>query len=187
MWNRSGFERRLAGFTITLFDAERKPVFRATDIAAPQAMEIDVKNGGRLRYLTYNGKKGKPLGRAPLLAGDDGPKSDASTSEPALADVPADYRDPLPFAFQKGDVVAILGNGLADRMQHDGWLETLLQSQLGDQQRVRFRTMSASGDRPNDYPRSTGHMSMAAYLKHVQPTVVFAFFGYNESFDTSTR
>ena len=35
-------------------------VFRATDIAAPQVMEIDVKNGGKLNYLTYDGKPGKP-------------------------------------------------------------------------------------------------------------------------------
>ena len=45
-------------------------------------------------------------------------------------EVPNGYRDPLPFAFKKGDTVAILGNGLADRMQHDGWTETFLQSGL---------------------------------------------------------
>ena len=38
VWNRSGFENRLDGFTLTLLDAERKEVFRATGIAAPQAM-----------------------------------------------------------------------------------------------------------------------------------------------------
>lgn len=191
VWNRSGFEGRLAGFAITLLDGERKEVFCATDIAAPQAMEIDVKNGGALRYLTYDGKPGKALGREVLLAASAGKgvktkkpgKQAPSPSEPALADVPADYRDPLPFAFQKGDVVAILGNGLADRMQHDGWLETLLQAELVDQH-VRFRNMSASGDRVNHYPRSAGQMSMSAYLQQVKPTVVFAFFGYNESFDT---
>ena len=30
--------------------------------------------------------------------------------------------------FQKGDIVAIYGNGLADRMQHAPWVETLLQT-----------------------------------------------------------
>lgn len=169
IWNRSGFENRLDGFTITLLDAERKPVFQAKKIAAPQALEIDIKTG-KLNYLTYNGKTGRPIA------------SGKKTTAPDLAEVPADYRDP-PFAFKKGDVVSILGNGLPDRMQHDGWLETLLQSQLVNQQ-VRFRNMSTSGDRPNDYPRSSGQKSMTEYLRHVQPTVVFAFFGYNESFDT---
>ncbi len=99
-----------------------------------------------------------------------------------LEDVPADYRDPMPFAFQKNEVVAILGNGLPDRMQHDGWMETLLQSQM-PQLQVRFRNMSTSGDRPDSYPRSSGHTTMPAYLRHVKADVVFAFFGYNESFD----
>ncbi len=166
-----------------MLDAGRNAVFRVTDVATPQAMEIDVKNGGALRYLTYNGKPGKALGREVLLAASAGRKRAPSPPEPDLAEVPADYRDPLPFAFQERDVVAILGNGLADRMQHDGWLETLLQPQLVGKQ-VRFRNMSASGDRANHYPRSSGQMSMTAYLRQVKPTVVFAFFGYNESFDT---
>jgi hypothetical protein len=96
--------------------------------------------------------------------------------------VPADYKDPMPFAFSKGDVVAILGNGLPDRMQHDGWMETVLQSALPEMQ-VRFRNMSTSGDRPNSYPRSPGQISMGHYLQHVKPDVVFGMFGYNESFE----
>ena len=177
IWNRSGFESRLDGFTITLLDADRKEVFRATAVAAPQVMEIDVKSGGKLSYLTFNGKPGSPV-----VGGAKTANAGTPSNEPALADVPADYRDPLPFAFQKGDTIAVLGNGLADRMQHDGWMETLLQSQLLEQQ-VRFRNMSASGDRPNNYPRSSGQLSMTAYLQKVKPTVVLAFFGYNESFD----
>ncbi len=107
---------------------------------------------------------------------------DEPSSAAGLAAVPADYRDPQPFALQPGDTIAIVGNGLADRMQHDGWLETLMQSQLVDQQ-IRFRNMSTSGDRPNNYPRSSGQMSMTSYLRHVKPDVVFAFFGYNDSFN----
>ena len=184
IWNRTGFERRLAGFTLTLLDADRKEVFRATNVAAPQGLEIDTKTG-KLSYLTYDGKPGKAVqGGAMLAAGSNKSSRKGPSAPPApdLADVPADFRDPLPFKFQKGDVVSILGNGLPDRMQHDGWLETYLQSELAGQQ-VRFRNMSISGDRVNYYPRSSGQISMTAYLRKVQPTVVFAFFGYNESFD----
>ncbi len=177
IWNRSGFESRLENFKVTLLDADRKEVFHAAGIAAPQVLELDVQNEGRVSYFDYNGRAGSAV-----VAGAK-PASNNPPPDATLANVPADYRDPLPFAFQKGDVVAILGNGLADRMQHDGWLETLLQSQLVDQQ-VRFRNMSASGDRPNNYPRSSGQLSMAAYLQKVKPTVVFAFFGYNESFES---
>jgi putative membrane-bound dehydrogenase-like protein len=184
VWNRKGLESRLSGFTLTLLDADRKEVFRATNIATPEAMEIDVKNGGKLTYLSFNGKPGAPLANAAKGDGNkkDNKKQPEPVNEPALADVPADYRDPAPFVFQPNDVVAILGNGLPDRMQHDGWMETLLQSVLPNKQ-VRFRNMSASGDQPDSFPRSKGAASMTEYLQHVKADVVFAFFGYNESFD----
>lgn len=183
IFNRDGFEQRLDGFTITLLDEERKEVFRAASIAAPEVMVIDVENDGRISWLTYAGKTGEPVKGVAKTATDSGKKDTPKPSnEASLADVPAGYRDPLPFAFQQNDVVAILGNGLPDRMQHDGWLETLLQSELRGKQ-VRFRNMSASGDRPDSFPRSSGATSMTEYLQHVKADVVFAFFGYNESFD----
>jgi putative membrane-bound dehydrogenase-like protein len=183
IWNRKGFESRLDGFTITLLDDRRNEVFRSDKLAAPEALEIDLKNGGKLNYLSYDGKTSLPV----KSVKNDGKKNDPKkqpepSKEPSLAVVPADYRDPAPFAFQKGDVIAIVGNGLPDRMQHDGWMETLLQSQLKDKQ-VRFRNMSASGDRPDSFPRSKGATSMTEYLQHVKADAVFAFFGYNESFD----
>ena len=38
--------------------------------------------------------------------------------------------------FEDGDHISIVGNSLAERMQHDGWLETLLQSKYQDHQLV---------------------------------------------------
>ena len=35
-----------------------------------------------------------------------------------------------PWQFEEGDHVVIIGNALADRMQHDGWLEAYLQTEL---------------------------------------------------------
>ncbi|HSJ03350.1 MAG TPA: PVC-type heme-binding CxxCH protein, partial [Verrucomicrobium sp.] len=171
VWSRQGFADRLDGFTLKLLDENRKEVFTAVNVAAPESMVIDVKNGGKQTYLTFNGKPGKSA-----------PKKPGAANAPELVAVPADYKDLLPFAFGKRETVAILGNGLPDRMQHDGWMETLLQSALPEQN-VRFRNMSASGDRPGHFPRSSGHMHMTDYLRHVKPDVVFAFFGYNESFE----
>ncbi len=85
------------------------------------------------------------------------------------------------FAFRKDDVVAIYGNGLADRMQHAPWVETVLQSQLKGLN-VSFRNMSFSGDIVNKRPRNQGFTNDAEYLQHVAPDVVFTFYGYNESF-----
>ncbi len=86
-----------------------------------------------------------------------------------------------PFAFQPNDVVAVFGNGLADRMQHAPWVEAVLQSQLKGLN-VRFRNMSFSGDTVNARPRSKGFTADEEYLKHVAPSVIFIMFGYNESF-----
>ena len=91
-------------------------------------------------------------------------------------------QEPSPFAFKKNDVVAIYGNGLADRMQHEAWVETVLQSQLQGLD-VSFRNMSFSGDVDNKSPRNQGFTSEGNYLKHVGPSVIFTFFGYNESYN----
>lgn len=86
-----------------------------------------------------------------------------------------------PFRFAQGDVVAIYGNGLADRMQHDPWVETVLQSKLKGKQ-VRFRNMSFSGDMVNRRPRNKGFTNDTEYLQHVAPSVVWIMYGYNESY-----
>ena len=91
-----------------------------------------------------------------------------------------------PFKFEKDDVVAIFGNGLADRMQHAPWMETVLQSQLKGMN-IRFRNMSFSGDMVNKRPRNKGFTNDAEYLQHVAPDVVFIMYGYNESFAGPSR
>jgi putative heme-binding domain-containing protein len=48
-------------------------------------------------------------------------------------------------AIHKGDHVCIIGNTLADRMQHDGWVETLFQSRFPTHELV-FRNLGFSGD-----------------------------------------
>jgi putative heme-binding domain-containing protein len=86
-----------------------------------------------------------------------------------------------PFEFRQNDVVAIYGNGLADRMQHDPWVETVLQSHLQGKD-VAFRNMSFSGDMVNKRPRNKGFTNDEEYLQHVAPSVIFVMYGYNESF-----
>src|SRR5581483_3661929 len=92
-----------------------------------------------------------------------------------------------------GDHVAIIGNGLADRMQHHGWLEMLIYERFPKNNLV-FRNLGFSGDEVGgflDKPakgeaaqrnRSLHFGSSDEWLTKVQADVVFAFFGYNESF-----
>ena len=88
--------------------------------------------------------------------------------------------------FQKGDVVAVFGNGLADRMQHDPWVESALQANLKGKN-IRFRNMSFSGDLANKRPRNQGFTNDKEYLQHVAPDVVFIMFGYNESHEGPSK
>jgi putative membrane-bound dehydrogenase-like protein len=88
---------------------------------------------------------------------------------------------PASFAFQKNDTVAIYGNGLADRMQHAPWVEAVLQSRLAGLD-VRFRDLGMSGDTVAVRPREEGFIADPAYLELVDPSVIFMFFGYNESY-----
>jgi azurin/lysophospholipase L1-like esterase len=85
------------------------------------------------------------------------------------------------FSFNEGDHICLIGNSLAERMQHHGWLETLLQSQLPNKNLV-IRNLGFPGDQVDKRPRSKGFMSHGEYLEHCNANVIFAMFGYNEAF-----
>jgi len=89
---------------------------------------------------------------------------------------------PAQTLFQPGDHVVIIGGGLADRMQHDGWLEAYLQAELPDLQLV-IRNQGFMGDRIDHRPRVEGFPTADEYLALSGTDVIFAMFGYNESFD----
>lgn len=97
----------------------------------------------------------------------------------ALISIPAVAAET--FEFQENDVVAIFGNGLADRMQHDPWVETVFQHHLQGKN-VSFRNMSFSGDIVNQRPRNKGFTNDEEYLQYVAPEVAFVMYGYNESY-----
>jgi putative heme-binding domain-containing protein len=80
-----------------------------------------------------------------------------------------------------GDHISIVGNTLADRMQHDGWLETYIQSRFPRHELV-FRNLGFSGDEITLRLRSAGFGSPDQWLTAAKTNVIFAFFGYNESF-----
>ncbi|WP_437228904.1 PVC-type heme-binding CxxCH protein [Planctomicrobium sp. SH661] len=82
---------------------------------------------------------------------------------------------------KKGDHITLIGNTLPDRMQHDGWLETLIQHRYPDLQLV-FRNLAFPGDEVDLRPRSENFGSPEEWLTKTQTDIVFAFFGYNEAF-----
>ena len=90
--------------------------------------------------------------------------------------------DAAQLELKKGDRVVLLGNALAERMQHHGWLEAYVQAAL-PKHGIVFRNHGFSGDKVNHRPRNRGFINPHEYLKISKADVVLAFFGYNESFD----
>jgi putative heme-binding domain-containing protein len=81
----------------------------------------------------------------------------------------------------KDDHIAVIGNTLADRLQHFGHLEAMLQYRFPEHHLV-VRDLGFSGDTLTERPRSDNFGSPDEWLTRVRADVVFAFFGYNESF-----
>lgn len=117
------------------------------------------------------------------------------------------------FELHKGDHVCIVGNTLAERMQHDGWLETLIHARYPDHELV-FRNLGYSGDEVNGWQDGSKRLRSMSFgsqdewlsgsapvpqpqklskrdegkvranrfeLTNTKADVIFAFFGYNES------
>lgn len=80
-----------------------------------------------------------------------------------------------------GNHIAYIGNTLADRMQHDGWLEARIQAIFPNHHLV-FRNLGYPGDELNQRSRADNFGSPDQWLSKVEADVIFGFFGYNESF-----
>jgi putative heme-binding domain-containing protein len=82
---------------------------------------------------------------------------------------------------QKGDHVSIIGSGVADRLQHDGWLETLLQK-AHPQHELVIRNLAYSGDEVVPKLQTDTGATREQWLGNLKTDVIFAFYGFNESF-----
>jgi hypothetical protein len=82
---------------------------------------------------------------------------------------------------KQGDHICIIGNALGDRMQHHGWLETLIVSRFPDKDLV-FRNLAVSGDEITFRHRSESFGTPDEWLTRCKADAVFAMFGFNESF-----
>ena len=100
---------------------------------------------------------------------------------------------------KKGDHVAIVGSGLADRQQHQAWFESLIQKAFPEME-LTMRNFGFAADEINLHPRSDGvppiewYLAMkkgvtkkTAVLNYHAGTdfgadVIFAYWGFNESF-----
>jgi mono/diheme cytochrome c family protein/glucose/arabinose dehydrogenase len=103
---------------------------------------------------------------------------------------------------QKGDHIAIVGSGLADRQQHHGWLESLIHKAYPDLE-LTVRNLGFAADEVNVRPRSDEVPTTEQFLNMKPGTttltvgkaevtyhwgadfhanVILAYWGFNESF-----
>lgn len=87
----------------------------------------------------------------------------------------------LPLQFQQGDRIALIGNTLWERAQFFGQFETLLHQRFPNHQLV-VRNLAWSADEIDLQPRPANFADMEQHLTHEKVDVIFAAFGFNESF-----
>jgi azurin len=80
-----------------------------------------------------------------------------------------------------GDHISIIGNTLADRLQHEGTLEAMIH-QAFPQHDLSVRNLGYAADELTIRTRSENFGSPEEWLTKTKTDVVFAFFGFNESF-----
>ena len=88
---------------------------------------------------------------------------------------------PTALQFERGDRVIFLGNTFAERLYHFGHLELLLGSRFEDLG-LSFRNLGWSADEITLMPRPLDFGGVHEHLTMQQATVIFLFYGYNESF-----
>ena len=97
------------------------------------------------------------------------------------AAVPLLAQQPTALNLQPGDHVALIGNALPDRFQHDGYFESLLYAQFPKHNLV-VRNLAVAGDEVSTRHRSENFGTPDNWLERTKANVILAFFGFNESF-----
>ncbi len=84
-------------------------------------------------------------------------------------------------ALNKGDHVSVMGSEVADRLQHDGWLETLIQQAFPTHE-LTIRNIAYSCDEVVVRVQTDTGATRDEWLATLKTDVVLAFYGFNESF-----
>jgi glucose/arabinose dehydrogenase len=98
-----------------------------------------------------------------------------------MAPAPALSADKPKLDLRKGDRIILIGNTLAERMQYYGHFETLLHARFPEFELV-VHNLGYSADELTLRPRQAHFDDHGHTLKDEKPDVLFAVFGFNESF-----
>lgn len=104
----------------------------------------------------------------------------AKTAPRAKSAKPASTQ--LPLSLNKGDRIALVGNTLIDRCQQFGYFETMLHQKYPNHSLI-VRNLAWAADTPDLQPRPDNFADQDQHLTHEKIDVIFAGYGFNESFD----
>ncbi len=139
---------------------------------------------------------GKPgaLGKEPeknmrlIFTGKEKPKPDPALAKYGMYESSAprpEQKTPvetsLPLVLNPGDRIAFIGNTLLDRARDFGFLETLLQQKFPEHELI-IRNLAWAGDELDSQPRPLNLADIEQHLTYEKIDVIFAAFGFNESF-----
>jgi azurin/glucose/arabinose dehydrogenase/lysophospholipase L1-like esterase len=89
---------------------------------------------------------------------------------------------PAKVELRKGESIALIGNALADRMQHDGTLEAFIHKALPEHD-LTIRNLGFAADEVAKRMRSDDVPKTEEWLTKMKADVILAFWGFNESFE----
>ncbi|MBN38780.1 MAG: hypothetical protein CMI29_09990 [Opitutae bacterium] len=119
---------------------------------------------------------------SPILKGEEDYQKYAMFGKSAKRAESADpLQTSLPLKLGKGTRIGLVGNTLFDRMHEFGHLETLIQQAHPGKELV-VRNLSWAADEVDLQPRPSNFADSDQHLTAMQADIVFAAFGYNESF-----
>ena len=141
--------------------------------------------------MTNTRRRLSPLRRARLMAA-------LAAGLAIICTAPTAGKAAAAFQLRENDHIAIIGNTTAERLQLDGWLETMLHARFPKHKLV-VRNLGFSGDEVTTRLRSKNFGSPDEWLSgraapiggyqenrlegiNTRADVIFAFFGYNESY-----
>ena len=125
--------------------------------------------------------KNLPSGKAPPPEDPALAKYYIEEKSSPLPQITAAVDTTLPLALQKGDHVVFIGNTLFDRGAQFPHFEAMLLKGHADKQLV-VRTLAWSADEVDLMPRPTNFGTLNQHLFAQKADVIFAAFGFNESF-----
>ncbi len=187
--NRAGKQNRVLTTTMgAATDLENEGLRRLIVNGVYWALGREAPARADVRYIDpyeprMYGFKGYRTGLTPAdhALGKKLPPGGLPPASPGATASPPPKSDSALLTLAPNEHIALIGNGLADRMQHHGWLETLIHAKFPGHQLV-FRNLAVAGDEVATRARSANFGTPDEWLTRVGADVVFAFFGYNESF-----